>query len=79
MVVEVDDVAGFGNAPAAAAVDDDVDVPDVLLLWKNQSPAARDVVEQVAHADDVHGVNARDVVLLSLDEAVDIASSDDGI
>lgn len=78
VAVEVDGAAGFGYALAAVAVaDDDVDAPYVLLLWTNQLPAAMGVVEQVEHADDEHGVNARDVVLLNLD--VDIASSDDGI
>lgn len=80
VAVVVDGAAGFGYALAAvavAAVDDDVDVPYVLLLWTNQLPAAMGAVEQVAHADDGHDVNARDVVLLNLD--VDMASSDDGI
>lgn len=80
VAVEVDGAAGFGYALAAVAVadvDDDVDAPYVLLLWTNQLPDAMGVVEQVEHADDEHGVNARDVVLLNLD--VDIASSDDGI
>lgn len=76
-VVGVDGVAEFGNviaADAAAAVDG-VDAPDVPPLLRNPLPVARDAVELIAHGDDVHDADVRDVAGISLGEVVDSASN----